>query len=174
MAKQSVFRDFMRALKQRWLDELPSVHPLEESFSSYMPKASTFYAGFTESLGMHVFVRFQHSPKAWEAGRFTIDLILSRRKGPPDRCGGACTPHGDASFEEGSHRIGPLLGYRKDKWWHLKEDEPPILTQAWRPSSYEDYDAVLSEAVADVSRDVREALTKLGAGQTPPSPGELG
>ncbi|MGC9943719.1 MAG: hypothetical protein ABSE48_17980 [Verrucomicrobiota bacterium] len=61
---------------------------------------------------------------------------------------------------EGSHRIGHLLG-PKDKWWHLKQDDDSILTQAWRPSSYENTDVVISEAVGNVTSDVLAAMKLL-------------
>jgi hypothetical protein len=111
---------------------------------------------------MHVFVNFQHSSKAWEVGRFTVNLILSLREGAPDAWGGPFAPQDGRSFTEGSYRISSLLGRDKDKWWHLKEDAPPIITEAWRPASYDDYEAVLAEASADVIHDVRLALAKLG------------
>ena len=67
-----------------------------------------------------------------------------------------------AELYEGSHRIGRLVG-GKDKWWHLNRyRRPPIGIEAWRPSSYDDYDTVLREAVADVNRDVGAVLRKLG------------
>lgn len=127
-----------------------------------MPKASTFYAGPSSRLRMHVFVRFQHSPMAWEVGQFTINMILSKREGAPEGWGGPFAPGDGASFTEGSYRISGVLGRPGDKWWHLKQNDSPIVTEAWRPTSYDDQEIVLVEAAADVTRDVREALAKLG------------
>jgi hypothetical protein len=161
MAKRSVFRDFITGLRKRWREELPQVRPIEEALGPAMPKASTFYAGLSPRLGMHVFVNFQHSSMAWQVGQFTINVILSKRAGAPEGWGGPLAPDDGVSFTEGSYRIGGVLGRHKDKWWHLKQDDPPIITEAWRPTSYDD-EIVLIEAAADVTRDVREALAKLG------------
>jgi hypothetical protein len=161
MAERSAFRDFIRKLKEDWRVTFPLVRPLDERLSPSMPKASTFYAGIARPLRMHTFLNFQHSSKAWEVGEFTINVILSNHKGPPEGFGWLRAPEG-AELYEGSHRIGRLVG-GKDKWWHLKRyRRPPIGIEAWRPSTYDDYDAVLREAVADVTRDVGAVLRKLG------------
>jgi hypothetical protein len=161
MAERNPFPDFIRKLKEDWRVTFPLVRPLEERLSPSMPKASTFYAGIPRPLGMHIFVNFQHSSKAWEVGEFTINVILSNRKGPPEGFGWLRAPEG-ADLYEGSHRIGRLVG-GKDKWWHLKRyRRPPIGIEVWRPSSYDDYDAVLHEAIADVTRDLSAVLRKLG------------
>jgi hypothetical protein len=110
---------------------------------------------------MHVFVNFQHSSKSWEVGRFTINIILSKREDAPEGCGGPCAPNDGVSFTEGSYRINGVLGRRYDKWWHLKADDAPIISEAWRPTSYDD-ETVLIEAAADVTRDVCEVLAKFG------------
>ena len=160
MAERSAFRDFIRELKKDWRVTFPSVRPLEERLSPSMPKASTFYAGIARPLGMHIFLNFQHSSKPWEVGEFTINVIPSKRKGPPEGFGWLRAPKG-AELYEGSHRIGRLVG-GTDKWWHLKRYRRPIGTEVWRPSSYDDYDAVLREAVADVTHDVGAVLRRLG------------
>jgi hypothetical protein len=162
MAKRSVFRDFIVALRKHWREELPQVRPVDNALGPAMPKASTFYAGLSPRLGMHVFVSFQHSPMAWKVGQFTINVIFSRREGAPEGWGGPFAPDDGTSFTEGSYRIGSVLGRHKDKWWHLKQDHPPIITEAWRPTSYDEYETVLNEVTADVTRDVREALVKVG------------
>jgi hypothetical protein len=175
MAKRSIFRDFIASLRKRWREEWPQMRPIEAPLGPSMPKASTFYAGFSSRLGMHVFVHFDHSPKAWEVGQFIVDLILSRREGAPEGRGGGgpFAPDDGRSFTEGRYRLCSVLGQRRDKWWHLKQDDPPILGQAWRPTSYDDEQLVIAEAIADVTRDLREALIKLGldgaAAATPPS-----
>lgn len=162
MAKHSTFRDFITALRRRWRIELPYVQPAATSYGPMMAKASTFYAGVARPLGMHVFINFQHSCKAWQVGQFTVNIILSRHEGAPEGSGGPFAPDDGVSFTEGRYRICDLLGRKKDKWWHLKVDEPSIIREEWRPTSYDDYAIVLSEAVSDVTRDVREALEKLG------------
>ena len=167
MAKRSVFRDFIAALRKRWREELPQVRPVEQALGPMMPKASTFYAGFALQLGMHVFVNFQHSQKAWQVGQFTINMILSKREGAPDAWGGPFAPVDGVSITEGSYRISCILGRHNDKWWHLKEDSPSVIANAWRPTSYDDYEAVLIQAATDATSDVREALAKLGVNGGP-------
>jgi hypothetical protein len=162
MAKRSVFRDFIAALRKRWREELPQVQPIEKTLAPAMPKASSFYAGLSPQLGMHVFVNFQHSSKSWQVGQFTINMILSKREDAPETWGGPFAPDDGVLFTEGSYRISSVLGRHKDKWWHLNQDDPPVITEAWRPTSYDDYETVLTEAAVEVTRDVREALAKLG------------
>ena len=161
MATPSLFRDFLRSLKAEWATSLPSVRPLEAALDPVMPKASTFYAGTSPSCGLHVFLHFQHSLKAYEVGQFTVNVWLSRRLGPPEPPAEPVTPS-DSSAVPGRYRIGWLCGYGKDKWWHLKKDRAPKYIEAWRPSSYEDQNMVIQEAVADVSHDVKAVLSNLG------------
>jgi hypothetical protein len=151
--KKSIFSEFIAVLRKRWKEKLPFVRPLTE-VRGLLPKASSFYAGKTTDSGWHVYLNFQHSNKAWEVGRFTINVVLSADEYNPKRSM-AMTRLG-----EGSNRIGFLVG-SKDKWWHLKKDDDPILTLAWRPSNYENKDLVISEAVYDVTRDVISVLILL-------------
>lgn len=160
MVTRSAFRDFLKSLRTRWKSELSCVKPLEDSFGTMMPKASTFYAGLSSSLRMHVFISFQHSSKAWQVGQFTVNIILSNRLGLPMEHGGPFAPDDGVSFVEGSYRIGSLLG-RKDKWWHLSDNEPSMVIEAWRALSYSSRDTVIAEAIADVTRDVRAVLSRL-------------
>ncbi|MFO0814670.1 MAG: hypothetical protein U0796_15725 [Gemmatales bacterium] len=161
MARRSVFRVFISTLRKQWKEELPHIQPMKESLGWIMSKASTFHAGYSDKLGLHIFVNFQHSSKAWQVGQFTINLILSKEIGVPTG-NGMFIPADGVSFTEGSYRLGHVLGKRFDKWWHLKHDDAQILGEEWRPSSYEDEVTVLKEAVADVTGDVCRALVMLG------------
>lgn len=166
MAKRSVYRDFLCVLKEQWRTAIPTIRPLEGSFGRSLPRASTFYVGVAKPSGLHVFLNFQHSSYASQAGQFTLNVVLSREEAPPGVQGGPFPPDDGVSLGEGSYRVGRLLGGRKDKWWHLRDDRPPIVTEAWRPTSYAETDGVLREAVADVSRDVRAVLQKVGVAFT--------
>jgi hypothetical protein len=159
--KRSAFRDLISAVRKHWRTALPSVRQVDEPLDALMSKASTFYAGWSPKLGLNVFINFQHSTKAWQVGQFTINLVLSQTMGAPKHQGGPVVPENESGFTEGLYRIGSILG-GKDKWWHLKDDETNLVTLAWRPKSYAAYEAILAEAVADVTRDVRLALEKLG------------
>jgi hypothetical protein len=157
VAKPSAFRALIAVLKKRWRIDYPFICPLKESRGT-LPKASSFYVGVARPSGLHVFLHFQHSNKAWEVGQFTINVILTQDDNNPEHR----EPRGQWGTQlEGSHRIGFFLG-RKDKWWHLRDDAPAIVTQEWRPTSYADLEVVLREAVDDVSRDVLAALRMLG------------
>ena len=154
MLGKSIYRDFIANLRKGWKKDLPSLRPLTEARKN-LPKASTFYAGVMRDSGQHVY--FQHSDKSWQVGQFTINVVvasdeLNPKMYPANRSG--------SHFGEGYHRIGDFVG-TKDKWWHLNQDDDPILTEAWRPSSYQNTDIVLSEAVDDVTRDVLSALRLL-------------
>ncbi len=155
MAQRSIFRDFIATLRKRWKQEMPSVRLISETLGQ-LPKASTFYAGARAGLGQHVYFYFQHSSKAWQVGQFTINVVLASDPANPRM---ALADRSD--FRDGYYRIGFLVG-EKDKWWHLKADDDPIITQAWRPSQYGNLEAVLSEAVDDVTQDVLFVTKLLG------------
>ena len=157
MAGKSMFHEFIATLRKRWKKEHLSIRPLTEA-RGRLPKASTFYAGVSRFSRQHVYLCFQHSNKAWQVGRFTINFVLSMDEQNPQWGIPKCEPA--SHFGDGSHRIGHLIG-TKDKWWHLKQDDAPIITEAWRPSSYEKVDVILSEAVEDVTKDVLSALRLL-------------
>jgi hypothetical protein len=156
MANKSIFRAFMSNLRKRWKKELPSISPLTGARGRF-PKASSFYAGKSGYSGQHVHLYFQHSCKAWEVGQFTINVVLSLDEHNPQM---SIPKSSDPHFGDGYHRIGFLIG-SKDKWWHLKQDGESILTESWRPSSYEDEHSVLSQAVDDVTRDIVSAMRVL-------------
>lgn len=166
MAKSSVFRDFITALRQDWRTSLPAATPIPAARGAAdgmtVPRASTFHLGVSEKLGMHVFVYFQHSPKAWETGVFTANVILSKREDAPVvlmQYG----PADDGTTGEGCYRLGPFLGGR-DKWWLLLRGSSTSGPNDWRASRNGDPAAVIAEAVADVTRDVRSALERLQVG----------
>ena len=158
MAKKSIFREFIATLRKRWKKELPFIQPLTEARLGW-PKASTFYAGIIKRSGQHVYLNFQHSDKAWQVGQFTINVTLAAEGHKPLQFLGAGR---GPDFKDGFYRIGHFVG-EKDKWWHLKQDDDPILTQPWRPSNYQNWELVLSEAVNDVTHDVLSTLRLLGA-----------
>ena len=157
MAEKSIFREFITTLRKRWKEEVPSIRPVSERLGQ-LPKASTFYAGARSGSGQHVYLYFQHSTKAWQVGQFAINVVLAADASNPQM---AIGNHCGTDFRDGYYRIGFLVG-KKDKWWHLKAGDDPIITQAWRPSQYQDLAAVLSEAVDDVTRDVLSVTQLLG------------
>jgi len=157
MEKKSLFREFIASLGKRWKAEHPSIRPLVEARGG-LPKASTFYAGMINGSGKHVYLNFQHSSKSWEVGRFTINIVLSSDELNPDLYSqGEWT---GSDFKDGSYRIGHLIG-KKDKWWHLKPDDDPVLADAWRPTSYAKPESVIFEAVDNVTSDVLHTLKLL-------------
>lgn len=164
MAEKSVFREFIAALKRQWKKQALFIRPISETLGQ-LPKASTFYAGASSRSGQHVYLYFQHSNKAWQVGQFTINVVLATDAHHPQMAMG--NPSG-SDFADGYYRIGFLVG-NKDKWWHLKSGDDGILTQHWRPSSYDDLDVVLAEAVDDVTRDVLSTMRLLGVSGAPPS-----
>src|ERR1700739_4665476 len=128
MAEKSIFREFITTLRKQWKKERASIRPLAEPRGK-LPKASTFYAGVNRFSGQHVYLYFQHSCKSWEVGRFTINVVLSMDEQNPEMS----RPDRPAShFGDSYHRIGHLVG-TKDKWWHLRQDDDPIITEAHSP-----------------------------------------
>jgi hypothetical protein len=159
VAKRSAFRDFIAALRRDWRSGLPGVLSVRTALGAgggmSVPRASTFYAGLSRDLGMHVFVYFQHSTKSWEVGQFTANVILSRHENAPE-VWFRLAPEGGGEFAEGCYRLGPLLG-QGDKWWCLERGGSRD-AGVWRAASYDDPAQVVSEAIADVTRDVRAIL----------------
>jgi hypothetical protein len=158
MAEKSIFREFIAILRKEWKEEHSSIRPLTEARGN-LPKASTFYAGVTEQSNLHVHLNFQHNSKSWWVGRFTINVVLSADEHNPMM--GHSGEESGPPFGIGSYRIGHLIG-TKDKWWHLKQDDDPIITEAWRPSSYQNVEVILSEAADNVTKDVLSALKLVG------------
>jgi hypothetical protein len=166
VAKRSVFRDFVAALRRDWRTHLPGVMPVSRPLGTgggmSVPKASTFYAGVSRSLNMHVFVNFQSSPKAWEVGMFTVNVILSERDDAPV-VWFTLPPDDGRTFGEGSYRIGPFVGVN-DKWWHLERGTSSAGVASWRAADYSDPERVIAEAVADVTRDIQVVLDRFAVG----------
>jgi len=152
-----MFRAFIAALRKRWREQYPFIRPLKEGQVG-LPISSSFYAGISRRTQMHVFLKFQPSAKVWEAGQFTLNVVLALDPKEP-RTWGYTERVGD-QFPEGPYRIGHLVG-KKDKWWHLQLDKDHIGTQSWRPSSYAEPSLVSGEAVEDVTRDITTVLKLL-------------
>jgi hypothetical protein len=159
--REPEFRDFIKTLKAHWAERLAAVQALKLGNGPYLPKAHSFYAGQAAS-GLHVFLFFQHNSKSWKVGQFTVNVILLEGAEAP----AAAIPHplvppGGIPDAPGYYRIGTLLS-RKDKWWHLHEDNASRLTESWFATSYADAAVVLSEAVLNVTDDVKQLLSLLG------------
>lgn len=164
MAKRSVFRDFVTAIRKHWQTELPDLRPIAQQMGPQMPMASTFYVGVIQPAKFQVFVNFQHSPKAWEVGCFTVNLLLiTDLERVPEILAPRFKSIDGTDYREGSYRIGLLLG-RDDKWWRLKGGDPALLkTDSLLGGSGEDEPVVAGkDAIAEVTRDVRQALQVLG------------
>jgi hypothetical protein len=175
LAKRSVFRDFIAALRRHWRSELPSVSPLQTAIGCSLsgngmgvPKASTFYAGVSRSLGLHVFVYFQHSPKSWSVGEFAANIILSKIIDAPE-VWFRWEPDDGGPLTEGCYRVGPLLG-KGDKWWCLRQTFPTHPEQHWIAASYDNSTQVIADAVVDVTSDVRAVLERLEVLPKVPTP----
>ena len=164
MAKRSVFRDFVTAIRKHWQTELPDVRPVTDALGPQMPKASTLYAGVAQPANLHVFVNFQHSPKAWEVGCFTVNfLLVTDPESVPEILAPRYKSIERERYREGSYRIGDLLGIH-DKWWRLKGLDPALLEMDLLLGGSGKNEPFVSEkaAVDDVTRDVRAALKNLG------------
>jgi hypothetical protein len=156
MAK-SVFREFVKRLRKDWKSRFPTVQPVAEAYAWAMPKASTFYIGLATQYGKHLFLNIQHYSKPWGVGDLTVNVIFSSCLGEPKRwIGRDLEPD-----PEGSHRLGILL-YGKDKWWCLAPNQNTY-GMAWRPTSYDDPEHVLTSAVEDVSTDVAKFFAMMEA-----------
>lgn len=158
MAK-SIFVEFVKELAADWAQRWPAIVRVKESYGPALPKASTFYAGSENALSRHVFLRFQHNPKSWNVGTFTVNVILSERRGMPSRW--ALPKYADLDRGVvGSYRLGSIL-YGADKWWCLLPNDWPF-GMAWKPSSYDDAARLRREAIIDVTEDVERFLRRIG------------
>jgi hypothetical protein len=122
--------------------------------------------GRSPANGKHFILDFQHNPKSWAAGQFTINVHISTEFKPTANFT-ALTGYENA--EDGFYRLGAnCLGY--DKWWCLRDrdrsiDDVMASTLAsfdpaaedlsffkgkWRPTSFTDDSKVIEEAIDDV------------------------
>ena len=154
----SVFRKFVDELTAEWARKWPRIRRIEESFGTALPKASTFYAGSHNALSRHVFLKFQRNPKSWNVGSFTVNIIISEKRGLPSRW---ALPHRNELDRGavGSYRLGSIL-YGMDKWWSLLPTDWKF-GMPWTPSSYEDADRVRRETILDVTADVERFLRRI-------------
>ena len=164
--ESGLFLALITALKQQWELTFPFVRPLTEP-AGRLPCSleSTLYAGTARPSGWHVYLWFQPSDEPARVDEFTLNVILCA---DPDSPPGQWDPPKEdfmRQSSEGIHRIGGLAD-GKDKWWHLKDDDPsklvPRLIADWRPTTFADFDIVLRETVGDVTRHVAEVLRRLG------------
>jgi hypothetical protein len=164
MAKPSMFRDFMKALRKAWKSLLPTVKPVDDSNCGAMPKSSSFYAGVAPPSGLHVFVKFDPSPKSWQVGQFKVAFILSKRLREPKLWALPSAPDDPALFTEGCYYLihKKVRKHWCGKIWHLENNEASVLEAPWFASSYADPDVVISEAIADVTQELQEALKRIG------------
>jgi len=156
-----VFRQFMRALRDDWRLHLPTITPVSDQ-SGWSPKSHVFYAGVCSGCALHAFLRFQYSSKSWKIGEFTLNAVFVRSVCPPEVLIPQTLPLGERLREEGTYRIGSIL-YHRDKWWHLipKEVEESKFSINWFAADYDDLSKVISEAVADVTHDVRSLIARV-------------
>lgn len=153
---KGIFAQFMQALRARWSEQLPDLIPLQMSLGPMLPERTTFYVGRTPRLRRHVFVNLQHNTKAQHVGEFTVNVLVSSVFAEPPAAGPRPTELG----AEGSYRAGMVL-HGKDKWWCLQQTAGSTHGLTWRPSSYDNPGDVITQAIADVTHDVRLVLTQL-------------
>jgi len=177
MAKTSIFQKFVRTFWKDAKIRYPYITRFETPFCVAIPKSSSFIVGKSPRFHTHVVIDFQHSPKPWATGQFTINAHISEKFEPLERF------YGDNSedYEEGRdgyYRLATATG-SKDRWWCLVEDKPdPLLVEAfglesvnlvgcasssrsagnWYPSSYDDEATVIHEAIDDVCRFLEKSL----------------
>jgi hypothetical protein len=159
------FLALITALKNQWELTFPFVRPLARPAGRLpCPIESTFYAGTAKPSGWHVFLWFHQSDELSKVGDFTLNVILCADPDVPPDTSEPLTEDFARQSSQGIYRIGSPIG-GKDKWWHLKDDDPsqlvPRLIADWRPTTFADFDIVLRETVADVTRHVAEVLRPL-------------
>ncbi len=159
------FAALIAALKKQWELTFPSVHALARPAGRLpCPVESTFDAGTATPSGWQVFLWFQPADQSAKVDDFTLNVILCANPDAPPTKTDPPKEEFARQSSEGVYRIGPLVD-GKDKWWHLQADDPtrlvPRLIADWRPTTFADFDVVLRETVADVTRHVAEVLRQL-------------
>lgn len=164
MANKSIFNQFLSAVWKHFKLKYPFIKRLEKPYCCPgIPRSSSFYVGISSRFGKHVVVNFQHSPKPWQIGEFTINIDISERyEASENNDYGSSDGYG--SFSEGFYRLASTL-FNKDKWWCLKPTslarDNDLITY-WRPSSYDSDETVINEAVADVCNLLEEHVFRKG------------
>jgi hypothetical protein len=158
---QRLVKHLLRELKA----EYPHVRSLESALAPSIPKASTFYFGESPTFAKHVFVNLQHSPKPWEAGAFTVNVLFTTEYGVPRQW--HRSEEEFERFDEGRYRLASVTGPR-DVWWCLlprKNGEPwqsDKYIEYWVPSDFADDPLVVSECSDSVRRFLRDRLLVRG------------
>jgi hypothetical protein len=160
------FLALITALKKQWELSFPFVRSLTEPAGRLpCPRESTFDAGTARPSGWHVYLWFQQSDQASKIDDFTLNVILCADPNSPPAQWNPPKEDFARQSSEGIYRIGGLVD-GKDKWWHLRDDDQTKviarLIADWRPTTFGDFDIVLRETVADVTRHVAEILRRLG------------
>ena len=163
MTQRGIFQKFMQVLRRRFRASYPFVQPLKQSLDLSIPKSSSFYLGVSPKYNRHVVVNFQHSPKPWEVGQFTVNVHISQEL----RLTENYTPQdGDwEAFRDGYHR---LYVAGRGKWWCLKPpessepSESSRYTEHWRPPSYDSEEVTIQAVLDDVCCTLDEEVFERG------------
>ena len=166
---KSVFQTFISEFARHLKTAYPFAQRLDKSFDVNIPKASSFYFGVSPMYGKHVIITFQHAPKSWDVGQFSINVHISEVFAPAadnwNRWKDRYTTFGD-----GFYRLATAAGL-PDLWWCLlpdAENRPRDTSTGhlWEPDSYDDPAAVIQQAVREVCQFLEAHLLRK-AGLTP-------
>lgn len=166
MPSPSIYQKFLRSAWARIRHDYPFVTRFRESFCVAIPKSSSFLLGRSPKNGKFIVLNFQHHPKAWGTGQFTVNVHISTELVPTKRLA-ATSGYQDA--EDGYYRLAPeCVGY--DKWWCLidrdrsedddmsefdsafdpTEADREFFENKWRPTAFDSEEVVIQQAVTDV------------------------
>lgn len=166
MASTSIYQQFLRAVRSRISRDYPYVKRFSEAIAETIPKSSSFLFGRSPIYDKYVSLHFQHNARPWGAGQVTINVAIFRSF---SKVGSLQHFRDYSSAEEGTYRLGAeCRGH--DVWWCLKDRDrsfdgqmkgilkgfdPRVADQKffdgkWRPSSFDDPEVVVREALDDI------------------------
>ena len=156
---KGVFPAFVRFLAKQWARRWTGAAPIASARGRWLRKSNTFDLGTTNPFDVQVLAHLQPSSKPWGGGDFTVDIVLTT----PLESDPSLQSPSLAEFDRGalgSYRLG-LLSYGRDKWWSLVQNDSPHMLE-WKASSYGSREAVFSEAVEDLTKDIERVSERLG------------
>ena len=162
MAQRGVFQLFIPVLWKHFKKTYPFISRFGKSFCVAIPKSSSFYLGVSPNYNKHVIINFQHSPKPWGVGEFTVNVHISTELSVTENW--TASSENYEQFNDGYYRLASVTGHQ-DRWWCLRAADPiykprNVLRPYWEPSSYESQDVVFNEAIEDISRFLEDTLFK--------------
>ena len=153
MAK-SIFQSFTQEIWKVFKVKYPFISKIPKDIKLDIPKSSSFYCGLIDATDKHLYINFQHSPKSWETGMFTVNVYIASQIDKIDF--GGMLVESFLAGNDGQYRLG-ILKNENDKWWGLIKGNPKR-QHNWLPDNYDSEEETILSAIKDVCTDLEEAV----------------